>query len=171
MQKSDMDELLDWAARLPDRRLLRIARLLDDPSDQPSDINQSFEPLLIEVEGDEAVFMTVDEGKGNLLIRPYSAVRASRPAVFGEYSPIEIDSQALFGSLSLDAFGIIKSVTVLSGNQDGLPPDYFSACGLKVRSQTGFEFAVGTHLTELRLAGLWVVPTSEVSAAIHEQGL
>src|SRR4051794_13670912 len=126
------------------KRFLRIARLLDDPEDRPSNINQSFEPLLIELEGDEPVFMTVDEGKGNLLIRPYAAVRASRPAVFGEYSLVEIDCLPLLGSVSLDIFGVIERVTVLSAAQEELPADYFSVSGLRFVSRNGMQFAVGT---------------------------
>jgi hypothetical protein len=171
MHDSDLQGLLAWAGRLPGKQLQHVARLLDDPDDRPTDINRSFEPLVFVVEGDEPTFLTVDEGKGNLLIRPYAAVRATRPPVFGDYVPVDVDGQPLIGSSSLDSFGVIKSVAALSLHDHDLPADYFSVCGLQFTSESGVEFSVGTHLTELRLAGLWLVPASELAPAVQVRRL
>jgi hypothetical protein len=146
----------------------KLARLLDDPEDMPSDINRTFEPLLLVTDDDESTFLTVEEGKGNLLVRPYTAVLASRPAVFGEYIPVDIDCQPLFGSPGIGSFGKIRSVAVLSLVGDEFPPDYFCCCGLKLTSEEGLSFSVGTHLTEPRIAGLWLLTNAEVLPAIRE---
>jgi hypothetical protein len=164
MQDSKWD-VIGWAAQLPGKRIAQIARLLDDPDDRPADINRSFEPLLVDV-GDEPVFLTLDEGKGNVLVYPYSLVQASRSKVFGGYYPVEIDSEALFGSPDFESFGLIRSVAVLSLADRDLADDYFSVCGLLISSEIGSTFAIGTHLTELRVLGLWLLPAKELSPEV-----
>lgn len=161
-----------WAEALMGRKIRGIWRLLEEGEKHPKSINHCFQPIKLEMMDGEAFFLTVDEGKGNLISFPYSVVVASRPKVFGEFVLLEVDTKVLFGLPDCESFGLIKGVNVLSQKmEDYLPDDYFSVCGLKFISESGMAFSVGTHLTDLRLAGLWLVPSGELADFIHERQL
>jgi hypothetical protein len=165
MHEVDFEQNRRLAERLLGKPIRRIARLLDAPEDLPRDLNRTFEPLLVEAESEEPIFIDVDEGKGNLIFLPYSVVRAARLDIFGEFVPVDVDWEALLGSVGPMGF-TPSAVKCLSRRLPDHPADYFCMCGVKYYSSGGRSFCLGTHLTDLPAPGLWLVPPEDVCDAV-----
>lgn len=145
------NKLLNW---LSEKKIVDISRVSHNKSIE--DVYRSCEPVKIEFADGKAIFVTVDEGKGNLLLFDYESV---------------LHNQDLFGpfqhwSLISDKYCLPCNASRIQGIANPSHAEYdgwYEFCGVCIHGISDEPVCIGTHLTCERLMGLRVLPLPQTT--------
>ncbi|MER5616109.1 hypothetical protein [Streptomyces sp. NPDC002215] len=146
-----MDEYLSTnrmlMLRIIGARITDAVRLLDH--DSAEDLRTEWGPVVLTFGDGEQVILDVEEAKSNLMLRDAHSI----PPTSAWYAGFHIRAK-IIEPVASDPLGFLLTeqvvgVEVISREPDPGVPDSFAMCGMRIKTESGHQVCIGTHLTDL----------------------
>ena len=119
-------------------------------------------PLLMEIANSSRLYISVDEGKGNILFFDVSEVTEPINNKINEftykYQIFNQDNDRTIFSFLLGQ--PISNLEIISRPYEYF--DFYSMCGFRLTFTPGQSICIGAYLTDLKLPDVWVLMPDEV---------
>ena len=156
-------------SQLIGQKIQYITRLMVlEPEDE---LRMESGPLLMETSNSSRLYISVDEGKGNILFFDASEVTEPINDKINEFTyKYQIFNQD--NDRSIFPFLLeqpISNLEIISRPYEYF--DFYSMCGLRLTFAPGQSICIGAYLTDLKLPDVWVLRPDEVDVNLAYKSL
>lgn len=155
-------ENCDVLLRLIGSKIVSVYRVSDIETD---DVLHDYEPIIIETDTDNQIFINVDEGMSNIMFIDNIGNKEAMKQILARYNEmlrIEIVNNYKSELLpDIDFTSPIKDINIISKEHEF--SGWYEMSGIEIKFESGDVFIIGTALTDLHIQGIWILYKNELN--------